>query len=160
MRKLRIYLETTVFNYYFDEERDEHPATVKLFNEIKDGKFEAVTSTLVVKELAATKDEERRNKLLGLIEKCGIRVLEHVNETIQKLAEYYIHEKIIPTSSRNDAMHIATATFYELDCIISMNFSHINKYKTKVLVARNNAVLGYTKVLDICSSWEVVEYED
>jgi len=160
MRKLRIYLETTVFNYYFDEERDEHIPTVKLFNEIKEGKFEAVTSTLVIKELLATKDEERRNRLLGLIEKYNIPVLEHNNKTIQNLANHYIAEKIIPPTYLNDSTHIAVATFYELDCIISMNFSHINKYKTKVLVARNNAVLGYNKLLDICSSWEVVDYED
>jgi len=157
MRKLKIYLETTVFNYYFDDERDEHPATVKLFDEIMQGKFGAFTSTLVIKELSATKNDVRREKLLSLIGKYNIQVVEHDNVDINILANHYVKENIIPASYRNDAVHIAVSTFYELDCIISMNFTHINKYKTKVLVARNNAILGYIKTLDICSSWEVVE---
>ena len=35
MSKLKLYLETTIFNYYFDEDRDGHDATVSLFEEIK-----------------------------------------------------------------------------------------------------------------------------
>ena len=30
MRRLKIYLETTVFNHYFDADREAHAATVKL----------------------------------------------------------------------------------------------------------------------------------
>jgi hypothetical protein len=48
---MKIYLETTVFNYYFDTDRDANPATVQLFKEINSGKFIPYTSILVVKEL-------------------------------------------------------------------------------------------------------------
>ena len=160
MRKLKIYLETTVFNYYFDEERDEHPATVKLFEEIKEGKIEALTSTVVVQELADTKNKERRERLLGLIEKFNISVLEAEKGEIKFLAQEYINEGIIPSRKFDDAWHIAVATFYEFDCIVSMNFSHINKYKTKVRAISVNRKYGYNKIFEICSSWEVVEYED
>lgn len=37
MRVPKIYLETTIFNYYFDTDREAHNDTVKLFNEIKQG---------------------------------------------------------------------------------------------------------------------------
>ena len=36
-RKPLIYLETTMFNHYFDTDRDAHPATVRLFKEIRAG---------------------------------------------------------------------------------------------------------------------------
>jgi hypothetical protein len=45
---MKIYLKTTIFNYNFDIERDVHPATIQLFNEIKYGKFEPYTSLVVV----------------------------------------------------------------------------------------------------------------
>jgi predicted nucleic acid-binding protein len=48
---MKIYLETTIFNYYFDVERDAHPSTVQLFNEIKANKFEPYTSIYVTEEL-------------------------------------------------------------------------------------------------------------
>ena len=76
MRKQKIYLETTVFNYYFDEDRDEHRATVKLFEEIKQGKFEAYTSGLVILELGNTKDSSRRKKMLGLVNNHSIQILD------------------------------------------------------------------------------------
>ena len=51
MRKEKIYLETTIFNYYFDNDRDAHADTVKLFQEIDKEKYEAYTSAYVVREL-------------------------------------------------------------------------------------------------------------
>ena len=38
MRKQKIYIETTLFHFYFDKDREAHVATVKLFNEIAAGK--------------------------------------------------------------------------------------------------------------------------
>ena len=38
MRVPKIYLETTMFNYYLDTDRDAHADTVKLFEEIAAGK--------------------------------------------------------------------------------------------------------------------------
>jgi predicted nucleic acid-binding protein len=54
MRIARIYLETTVFNYYFEKERDAHADTVMLFEEIKAGKYRAFTSEPVAKRSFAT----------------------------------------------------------------------------------------------------------
>ena len=51
MRTPKIYLETTLFNFYFDTDRDAHAATVKLFEEIAAGKYEPFTSRYVVDEL-------------------------------------------------------------------------------------------------------------
>ena len=34
IRTPKVYLETTMFNYFFDTERDAHADTVKLFDEI------------------------------------------------------------------------------------------------------------------------------
>ena len=40
MRTQKVYLETTLFNFYIDEGRDAHADTVKLFEEIAGGKYE------------------------------------------------------------------------------------------------------------------------
>jgi len=39
MRMPKVYLETTLFNFYVDEDRDAHADTVKLFKEIAEGKY-------------------------------------------------------------------------------------------------------------------------
>jgi hypothetical protein len=51
MRKIKAYLETTLFNYYFDEDRDAHNDTVTFFEECKKGKFEPYTSLYAINEL-------------------------------------------------------------------------------------------------------------
>ena len=69
MRKPKIYLETTLFNYYFDEDRDAHADTVTLFEECAAGKFETYTSDCVLAELEDTSLTEKRGKMLALIDK-------------------------------------------------------------------------------------------
>ena len=49
-RKPKIYLESTIFNHFFDADREAHAATVKMFKEIQAGKYEAYTSAYVVDE--------------------------------------------------------------------------------------------------------------
>ncbi|MDR1669285.1 MAG: hypothetical protein LBR76_04935 [Oscillospiraceae bacterium] len=53
MRKLKIYIETTLFNFYFDETREAHADTLRLFEDISAGKYEAYTSDYTVAELEA-----------------------------------------------------------------------------------------------------------
>ena len=56
-------------------------------------------------------------------------------------------------------MHIAIATVKDLDMIISMNFQHIVKRKTKIGTGNINALNGY-RAMEIYSPMEVVEYEN
>ena len=74
IEKLRLYLETTVFNYYFDENRSGHEDVLKLFEAIKAGKYEAYTSELVARELEKA-PEPKRSNMLALIEKYEVKSL-------------------------------------------------------------------------------------
>jgi len=70
----------------------------------------------------------------------------------------YIANGIIPEKYLADALHIAIASVNELDMIISMNFQHIVKRKTKIATANINALNGYREV-EILTPMEVIEYE-
>ena len=130
MRKPKIYLETTIFNYYFDADRDAHADTVKLFKEIKSGKYEAYTSIYVTNELIEA-EEPKRSNMLALITEYNITVLP-ASEEARNLADIYVSEGIIPQKYRTDGVHIAVTTVNDLDMIVSMNFQHIVKRKTIV----------------------------
>ena len=158
MRKPRIYLETTIFNYYFDTERDGYADTVKLFKEIQSGKYEAYTSAYVIDELGETKEEPKRLNMLALISEHDITILPGDDEA-QNLADTYINEGVIPASKRLDSLHIAIATINDLDYIFSYNFQHINRDKTKKMTSVINFREGY-KPITIASASEVVEHGD
>lgn len=46
--------------------------------------------------------------------------------------------------------------YNELDILVSWNFKHLVKHKTRVEVTGVNTLLGY-KNIDICAPWEVIE---
>lgn len=157
MRKPRIYLETTVFNHYFDTDREAHAATVKLFNEIQAGKYEAYTSLYVTDELAKA-SEPKKSNMLELIAKYDMQVISFSDE-IENLANIYVQENIIPVKYHYDGLHIACATVHDLEYIFSLNFKHINKVKTKTMTSAINIREGYGTVI-IASPLEVVEDDE
>jgi DNA-binding transcriptional regulator YbjK len=146
-----------MFNFYIDADRDAHADTVKLFGEIAAEKYEAFTSTTVTDELENTIGP-KREKMISLISEYKLLVLAP-NDEAARLANIYVQEGIIPEKFRTDALHIAIATVNDLDIIISMNFKHIVKRKTKLATASINALNGY-RAIEILTPMEVVENEN
>ena len=71
------------------------------------------------------------------------------------MARAYIEADIIPKSHLLDSLHIAAATAYRLDYVISYNFQHINRDKTRVQTAGINMRSGYGGIT-ICVAGEVL----
>jgi hypothetical protein len=65
---------------------------------------------------------------------------------------------IIPLKSRVDGVHIAMEAINNMDCIVSLNFKHINKLKTKLLPEGVHKMLDYGNPM-ICTPMEVLEDE-
>ena len=157
MRKQKVYLETTLFNYYFDGDRENHPDTIRLFADIAAGRYEAFTSLYVVDELEKA-PSEKRDKMIALIAQYGISALA-LNDEAEHLATTYVEQGIIPLKYRTDGIHIAVAAVNDLDMIISMNFQHIVKRKTKIGTGNINALNGY-RAVEICTPMEVNDHEN
>lgn len=152
MRKLKIYLETTVFNYYFDEDRPGHEDVVELFDRIKEGRYEVLTSEYTVREIERA-PEPKRSKMIAIVDALTERI--DLDRNIEALANRYVDEGIIPSKYRGDAIHVAVASIVNADCIVSYNFQHINKLKTMIETRRINLSLGY-KGIEFCTAKEVV----
>ena len=142
--KPKIYLETTLFNYYFDTDRDAHAYTVSLFKAIAAGKYEAFTSNAVIDELM-TAPAEKRDAMMALVGQYGISSLS-VDGEVEKLADAYIAKGIIPAQYRTDGIHIAVAAVNDMDFVVSLNFRGIVNEKTKRLTCAENVLCGYRPV--------------
>lgn len=150
-----VYIETSVFNFFFaDDAPDKRADTRKLFAEIGEGKYIPFTSQYVVRELERC-EEPKRGEMLELIPKYGITALR-INDEVDQLGDMYIVEGIIPEKHHLDALHIAMATVYGLDFIVSFNFKHIVKRKTVTMTESINLREGYRR-LGIFSPTEVIE---
>jgi len=156
MRTQKVYLETTLFNYYFDTSKNAQPGTVAFFEAVGAGQFEGYTSVYTYDELDKA-PEPLRTKMLNLLGQYHIEVLDTSDE-IDQLAEKYITENIIPRKKNIDALHIAAASVHGLDMILSFNFKHINKFKTKTMIPAVNQLSGY-RSLYIAQPEEVIDFE-
>jgi predicted nucleic acid-binding protein len=157
MRTPKIYLETTVFNFVFaDDAPDKKQDTLKLFEEIKQGKYEPYTSEYVLQELLAA-PEPKQSSMIAIIRDGGITVLPADDET-KRLAELYISEGVIPPKNILDASHIAATTVNSLDFIASFNFKHIVRRKTVTMTEVVNLREGYHRI-GIFSPTEVIDHE-
>lgn len=158
MKKLKIYLETTIFNFVFaDDAPEKRRDTMKLFEEIKQEKYIPYTSEYVLQELEKA-EEPKKKQMINLIEQYKMKFLE-ANENAVFLANKYVDENIIPMKYRNDGLHIAIATINDLDIIVSFNFQHIVKMKTIVGTESINLREGYKRI-GIYSPTEVIENDE
>ena len=114
----------------------------------------AYISDEVIREISRS-PEPKRSKLEDLIRRTKPLLLDIDMESVE-LAERYVKEGIIPEKYRSDALHIAVSVINGIDVIVSWNFEHIVKLKTRVMVDGVNKLLGYHEI-EICSPEEVVE---
>ena len=143
-----------MFSYYFDTDRDGHEDTVRLFEAIGAGEYDGYTSEYAMIELRNAKDP-KRNNMLALAEKYRIVILDIDTES-ERMTDLYIQNGIIPAKYRIDASHVAVASIHNLDCVLSFNYEHINKLKTKRMTEIINLNEGY-KGITICTPMEVFD---
>jgi predicted nucleic acid-binding protein len=154
MKRLKIYLDTSIISFAVDSrDLEKHRLTLQLLDEIKAGKYEVFISEVALLEIG--KDtEENRAKLIKVIASINPEELS-IDPEVRLLADKYIEEEIIPATYRDDALHVAVAIVNDLDVIVSWNFEHIVKLKTKREVAGINLLMGY-KAIEIYSPQEVI----
>ncbi|MFP3041753.1 hypothetical protein LQZ19_08010 [Treponema primitia] len=89
METAKIYLETTMFSFYYAPDMpgySELKAQVRqIFDQIKAGKYEAYTSIYAVQEIEAETNSEKRENMKRLVIDYGIIVLPE-NEDAKRLA--------------------------------------------------------------------------
>lgn len=155
MKKIRCYLDTTVLNFAFaDDSPEKRAITVSFLESLAQISEEVFISDEVVREINRA-SEPKKTQLEGLLRNINPALLE-IDKEAMELAERYIKEGIIPERYRADALHIAVSVVNEVEVIVSWNFEHIVKLKTRTRVNGVNRLLGYHEI-EICSPEEVAD---
>ena len=153
----KLYIETTVFNFYFDgKQGQKQKDAIKLFEAIANGTYEAYTSEAVIKELERASPE--KYKLMDALSKSYFEKMIEPSPEAERMADIYIAKGIIPAKFKEDAFHIATAVVNNFDFVISFNHRHIVKTKTMIGVALANLREGYRQI-GLSTPTEVLEYD-
>ncbi len=152
MKKQRIYLDTSIFGGYFDEEFEKF--TKPLFKRIDNGEFKVLLSAVLQKEL-----EPAPKKVINLITELKNEFTEFLDENDETvdLAMEYIAEKVVGQASFADCLHIALASVYQADLLVSWNFKHVVNIERIRGYNSINIKKGY-KQLEIRSPRDIMKY--
>lgn len=158
MRRLRLYLETSVWNFLFADDAPEKRATTELlFREIEKEKYFIFISNVVGQEIRRA-SQMKRKLLADVIERFAPSFLEDSDEA-RELVSLYIQNGLLSLNHAADLSHVAIATVNEIDMLVSWNMRHIVKHRTRTLVNAINQISGYRSI-EICTPEEVVDYDN
>ena len=152
--KQRLYIDTSVFGGYYDEEFEEF--TKPLFDRIREDEFLLLFSTVTQDEL-----ENAPIQVRELVKHLKVDFTEFVEITEEavELAIQYIKEKVVRQTSFADCLHIALATIHHANFLVSWNFKHIVNVQKIMGYNSINIKNGY-KQLEIRSPRDFIKYED
>jgi len=163
MRKLEIYLDTSVINFLFaDDAPEKKDITIDFFeNFVKKNLYDIFISPIVIDEINRTSDEIKKQILLNVIKDYSIEVINisEKQEEIENLAYIYLDKKIIPKKKIEDALHIAICSVFNIDILLSWNYRHMANVNKESKIISANIAEGYNKQLRIITPMEVI-YEE
>jgi len=161
MKKLKVYLDTSIINFLFADDVPElKAATIDFFdNFIKTAIYETYISEYVLLEINKTPDNEKKEKLLKVIEEYPMELIEITRKNeIEFLADEYVRNNIIPANKKLDALHIAVSTVNKMNYLASWNYKHLANINREKRIFAVNLQYNYLDPLRICTPLELLDY--
>lgn len=138
----KIYLDTSVFSAYFDSRDLARQKKTKEFWPRLSG-YGRYASELVIDELSRITDSAKKEAVLKLVAEFQVLIM---SKKVQDLAKAYVERGLFPNRYFSDAIHLALASVYGINIVISWNFEHFVKRKTRILANTINLELQYPQV--------------
>lgn len=148
----KVYLDTSVFGGYFDDEFEED--TKIFFQKVIDTNIQIIVSDVLETELY-----KAPTFIIGFYEKLSNIKRVELSEVERNLAQNYINENVVGKTSLADCQHIAIATVVNVDVLVSWNFKHIVNLERIRGYNSINLREGY-KSLEIRTPKEIFDYEN
>lgn|SRR5262245_48671154 len=157
-----IYVETTIPSFYCEQRKGIDIEARRKWTREWWAKprpdHRLVTSAVVFEELEAIPDAARREEALSLV--LALEQLDYTTEVAEIVAVYLQH-KLMPAEAIGDADHLALASYYHCDMLVTWNCRHLANANKADHIRRVNALLGLRTPL-LVTPLELLEkdYED
>ncbi len=149
MKRLRIYVDTSVIGGCLDEEFAEW--SCRLFELAALGTVNLLISELTAGEVARAPLAVQ--KQLAAVSSESVERIA-ISAEAERLRDEYLSAGVVGPAARNDALHVALATVAHADVIVSWNFRHLVHVEKIRGFNAVNLRQGYP-VIDIRSPQEV-----
>jgi predicted nucleic acid-binding protein len=142
MIRPRVYVETTIPSAYFEVRT---AATVVARREwtrkwwdVAAARYELLTSPAVLAELVAGRSE-RATERAALVQHLPLLV---IGSPVLEIVQAYIRHKLMPADPGGDALHLALASYYKCDFLVTWNCQHLANANKFGHIRRINTLLG------------------
>ena len=118
-----IYLDTTIPSYYFDNRisvRFQSNVTKDWFKQ-ESSKYSIFLSETTIFELQQG-NYPNKTKIIKFISK--FEILKN-DIQINKIADIYVKNYLMPKEFQGDALHLAYASYYKIDFLLTWNCNHL-----------------------------------
>ena len=159
MRKLRVYLDTSVINFLYADDAPEKRDITREFFARRLHVYEVSISDVVLFEIASTKDEGKLRLLVEAVKTYNLSAVpmdQGETEEVNGIVAEYLRARVFPERKREDALHVAISTVFEFDVLLSWNFHHLANITKEIRINALNERLGYLKRLNIRTPLEVM----
>lgn len=137
--KPTVYIETTIPSYYWDERTEiaKEVARTKEWWDQERNQYECFVSEIVIEELKSG-NYPYKSQCLAMME--GLPLVA-VTPDVAELAVVYQKRGVMPQNPAADSVHLALATYYRLDCLLTWNCRHLaNTNKIRHLESLNQSM--------------------
>ena len=136
--KQSIYVDTSVISAYFDDRIPYQRDTTLAWWETAPLSYNLLLSEVVLEELERAQGP-KREKMLGLVNNLPVLA---ATEEVAQVAFGYVERGIVPEKYMPDALHIAYATCYRAEYLVTWNCSHLANVRKRRAVALFNTSAG------------------
>ena len=155
IKKKLIYLDTNVYSGLTEDTSHIHRVEgERLIRFAMHNDVKIISSKLVTYEIDRAPNEVK-NKYFEIISKLNIDELPFNVKAIDDLVRFYVFKGILTKRNIRDAKHIAIATYYQTDALISWNFDDIVNLSKIPRILKANNEKGFEKSFMIISPLEV-----
>ena len=138
--KEKVYLDSTLLSYYFDQ-RESLTAFMEVtrtwWSEMA-GHYELFISDAVLQELNGGNYPRKRE----IIELASTIPLLPLSQDIEQVVKFYIAHYVMPKSLVGDAVHLAYASYYGIQYLLTWNCNHLANANKRKHIRVINGRLG------------------
>jgi predicted nucleic acid-binding protein len=139
--KIDVYLDTTIISALFDKRTPERMFQTQKFWDQIDG------YNVFISELGIDEIKGASQPLQGeMLKKVSNFTSLLITDDVQYLAHEYITNGVFPEKYSADAFHVALASVNQIGILLSWNFTHLVKLRTRRMVSLINAIHHYNPV--------------
>jgi len=138
----KVYIETTIPSFYHEVRTEPEMVARRVWTrewwDERRVQFDTVTSEAVLRELE-NGEFPKKADALALIK--DVPFLD-IDEAIADIVDAYINHQVMPADPAGDSLHLALASYYRCDFLLTWNCSHLANANKFAHIRRVNGILG------------------